>query len=86
MNEDSPSWLVDEHCRLLAVAGLGLGLCVEFDLGLDAGEGVESAVSSDSRVRLADQSFRYSALKACLGNPLAQAQRCTSYCWVSGVG
>ncbi len=86
MIADSSSCLVHEHCRLVAEAGLALCLCMELDLVLDAGEAVESDVSSDSRVRLAGQSFRHSALKACLGSLLAQGQRYTSNGWVSGVG
>jgi len=86
MIADSSSCSVHEHYRLVAVAGLALGSCTEFDLVLDAGEAVESDVSSDVRVRLADQSFRHLALKACLGSLLAQCQCYTSDCWVSGLG
>lgn len=82
----SSNCLVHEHCRLVAVAGLAPGLCTEFDLVLDVGEAVGSDVASDSWVSLADQFFRHSALKACLGSLLAQGQRCKSDCWISGAG
>lgn len=83
MVADSSNYLVHERCRLVAVAGLALELCTEFDLVLDDGEAVGSDVSSDLRVRLANQAFRHSALKARPCSLLAQGQRYTSDCWVS---